>query len=140
MKIHAGKVSTLGNNAPVLPIVKKRTAQFKRVRESFEDDPSSRRPSAATTQENIDRIYQMVMNDRRLTVNYIANVMNISRERVENILQKELGVSKDSPRWVPRLLTFDQMLTRLVMSESNLAIFEADSDNFVERFLTQNEC
>ena len=49
-------------------------------------------------------------------------------------------MSKVSARWMPRLLTPDQKLTRLVMSEANLARFEADPDRFVERFLTQDEC
>ena len=39
-----------------------------------------------------------------------------------------------------QLLTFDQKLTRLVMSEANLAIFEADPGRFVERFLTKDKC
>ena len=52
----------------------------------------------------------------------------------------ELSMSKVSARWVPRLLTPDQKLTRLVMSETNLARFEADPDCFVERFFTQDEC
>ena len=77
----------------------------------------------------------MVMDIRCLTVNHIVNFMSISRERVENILHKELGVSKVSARWLPLLLTPDQMLTRLVMSEANLAMFKADPDGFVGRFL-----
>ena len=69
----------------------------------------------------------------------IADVA-ISRERVENILHKELGMSKVSARWVPRLLTPDQKHTWLVMSQANLAVFEADPDSFLERFFTQDEC
>ena len=49
-------------------------------------------------------------------------------------------MSKVSARWVPRLLTPDQKFTRLVMSEVNLARFEANPDRLVERFLTQDEC
>ena len=78
----------------------------------------------------------MVMNDRRLTISHLANVISISRERVENILHNELGMSKVSARWVLRLLTPDQKFSRLVMSEANLARLEADPD----RFLTQDEC
>ena len=81
----------------------------------------------------------MVMNDRRSTSSHLANVISISRERVENILHNELGMSKVSARWVLRLLTPDQKLTRLVISKANLARFEADPDCFVERFLTQEE-
>ena len=58
-------VSTLGDDAPALSTVKKWAAEFKRGRESLEDDPRSGRSSTATTQENIDRIHQIVMNDRR---------------------------------------------------------------------------
>ena len=70
----------------------------------------------------------------------MANVFIISREQVENILHNELGMSKVSARWLRRLLTSDQMFTRLVMSEANFARFEADPDRFVEHSLTQNEC
>ena len=139
-EIHADKVSTLGHDAPALSTVKKWAAVLKRGRESLEDYPRSGSPSTVTTQENIDRIHQMVMNDRRLTISHLANVISISRERVKNILHNELGMSKVSDRWVPRLLTPDQKLTRLVMSEANFARFEADPDRFVERFLTQDEC
>ena len=76
----------------------------------------------------------MVMNDKRLTINHSANVISISSERVENILHNELGMSKVSAQWVPQLLTPDQKLTRLVMSEANLARFEVDPDRFVEHF------
>ena len=65
--------------------------------------------------------------------------MSISRERVESILHKGLGLSQVSVRWMPRLLTSDQKLTRLVMSETNLAMFEAHPQGFVERFLIQDE-
>ena len=93
-EIHSDMASTLGDDAPVLSTVKKWAAEFKRGRESLEDDPRSGRPSIATTQEKIDRIHQMVMNDRRLTISHLANVISISRERVENILHNKLGVAK----------------------------------------------
>ena len=74
------------NDAPALSTLKKWAAEFKRGRDRFEDGPRTGRPSIATIQENIDRIHQMVTDGRRLTVNYIANGMNV--------LHKELGMSK----------------------------------------------
>ena len=41
--------------------------------------------------------------------------------------------------WVPRLLTPDRKLTRLTLSQANLAIFEADQASFLDSFLTQDE-
>ena len=79
-------VATLGDDAPALSTVKKWAAEFKWGRESLEDDQRSGRPCTATTQESINRIHQMVMDDKSLTANHIANVMSICSKRVENIL------------------------------------------------------
>ena len=49
--IHADMVATLGDDAPALSTVKKWEAEFKKGRESLEDDPRSGRPASATTQE-----------------------------------------------------------------------------------------
>ena len=76
-EIQTDMVSTLGDDALALSTVKKWAAEFKRGRESLEDDPRSGHPSTATTQENIDHIHQMVMNDRRLTISHLANIISI---------------------------------------------------------------
>ena len=52
--IHTDVISTLWDDAPALSTVKKWAAEFKRGRESLEDNPRSGRPFTATTQENID--------------------------------------------------------------------------------------
>ena len=56
-KIHANMVATLGDDTPALSTVKK-------GRESLEDDPRSGRSASATTQENINHVHHMVINDR----------------------------------------------------------------------------
>uniref|UniRef100_A0A3Q0RHJ7 Mos1 transposase HTH domain-containing protein n=1 Tax=Amphilophus citrinellus TaxID=61819 RepID=A0A3Q0RHJ7_AMPCI len=138
--IHADMVATLGGDAPTLSTVQKWAAEFKRGRERLEDDPRFKHPATATIQENTDLVHHMVMDDRRLTVNQIANAVGISQERVGNILHNKTGMSKVSARWVPRHLTPDQKRTRLVTSQVNLALFEANPDGFLERFLAQDEC
>ena len=130
----------IGDDAPALSTVQKWAAEFKRGRQNLEGDPRSGRPAMATTQENIDRVHHMVMNDRHLAVHQIANAAGISCEPVENILHNELGMSKVSARCVPWLLTPDQQHTKLVMSQANLTLFETDPAGFLERFLTQDEC
>ena len=85
-KIHADMLAALGYDVPVLLAATKWPAEFKRSRENLEDGPSSGRPSTDTNQESIDCIHQIVMDDRRLTVKHIANVM--SNYQVENILKE----------------------------------------------------
>ena len=139
--IHADMVATLGDDAPALSTVEKWAAEFKsRGRESLEDDPRSGCPVSATTQENIDHVHHMVMDDRCLTVNQKADAVAISCKRVKNILHQELGMLKVSARWVPRLLIPAQKHTKLVMSQANLTFFETNPNSFLEHFLTQDEC
>lgn len=135
--IHADMVATLGDGAPSYANVKRWAANFKMGKDSLD---RCGRPTTATTEVTISRLHRAVMDDRRLTVNQLADTVGISRERVENILHSELGMSKVSARWVPRLLTPDQKLTRLSLSQANLAIFEADQDGFLDRFVTQDVC
>ena len=60
--LHAQMVATLEDDAPALSTVQKWATDFKMGRESFEDDPRSRRPATATIQENIDHVHHMVMD------------------------------------------------------------------------------
>ena len=84
--------------------------------------------------------HRVVMDDRRLPMHQIANTVCNSHERVEKILRNELGMLQISIRRVPRLFMPDQKLTRLILSQTNLAIFEADQARFPDRFLTHDEC
>ena len=98
-----------GDNAPSFTTVKFWAAEFKRGRKSLGDDERSGRPKTATADDNIAKVHQMVLDDRRIKVREIAEVMKMSKERVCHILHQDLGMRKLSARWVPRLLTLDQL-------------------------------
>lgn len=77
------------------------------LEENLEYDPSSECPPTATTGKNFDRADYMLMNNKWLTKNQTANAINISHERVDNILHNELAsrgflamFSKLSDIWV----------------------------------------
>lgn len=77
-------------------------AEFRRAKETFEDDPMSIDPVTAI-KENINRFHHDMMVDKRLTINQMVNAVTISRERVENILPNERCMSKISARWAHHL-------------------------------------
>ncbi|GFX43007.1 histone-lysine N-methyltransferase SETMAR [Trichonephila clavipes] len=62
-------------------------AEFKRGRKSLGGDERSGRPNNATTDENIAKVHQMVLDDRRIKV---REAMNMSKERVCDILNQHL--------------------------------------------------
>uniref|UniRef100_A0A3Q0SYF5 Tc1-like transposase DDE domain-containing protein n=1 Tax=Amphilophus citrinellus TaxID=61819 RepID=A0A3Q0SYF5_AMPCI len=104
------------DDAPALSTMQRWAAQFKRGRMSVENDPRSGRPATATTQENID----LVMDDRHLTVNQIANAVVYFGGWHD--LRRLI---KSAPGWLWQV---------------NLALFEANPTGFIEHFLTQDEC
>ena len=114
-------------------------AEFKRGRQSLEDDPRPGRPVTVATPEMVNKVHDIVMTDRRVTQRYIASTVGISQERVHSILTEDLEMRKLSARWVPRLLTVDQKHTRRTLSRTNLNLFEKDPANFLNRFVTTDE-
>ena len=89
--------------------VKRWAGHFEMGKDNHEDD--DRTTATATTEENIAHVHRVMMDDRCLT------------ERVENILHNELEMLKVSAIWVLGLLMPDLRLTRLTLSQANLAIF-----------------
>ena len=75
--------------------------QVRRNKEGGEDDPRKGRPSMITTQENIRKIYDMIMTDRTITEQCIAKQLGISKKRVGVIINNHLKMIKVSAHWVP---------------------------------------
>ena len=79
------------------------------------------------------------MNDSKVKVREIAEIVFISNERVINILHTYLRMRKLSARRVPRLLTIDQKRIRVTISVQNLTYFNRNPKEFSRRFVTVDE-
>ncbi|XP_065671876.1 protein GVQW3-like [Hydra vulgaris] len=90
--------SVYGDSAPPFTTVKFWAAEFKRGRQSLGDDERSGHLKTATTDENIAKVHQTVLDDRRIKVREIAEVMNISKQRICHMLHEILGMRKLSAR------------------------------------------
>ena len=80
-----------------------------------------------------------MLADRRVKIREIADIVDISTERIQNILHERLDMRKLSARWVPRLLTVDQNPNRMTTSEQYLDMFERNPKEFQWRFVTVDE-
>ena len=112
-------------------------ADFKRGRQSLDDDPRECRSSLAITDENVDAVEMRITGDRGITVRQIAEDLRVSSGSVLAIIHERLGMSKVCSRWVPRLLTTVMRADRRACS-NELAMLEAEED-FFDRLVTGDE-
>ena len=122
-----------------LQSIKYWTAEFKRGRTSIYDEERPGRPIEVTTPEMIEKIHDILMNDRRLKVREIGEAVGISIERVQKIWNDDLDMRKLCARWVPRLLTIDHKHIRVTTSKECLAMLKRNPKEFLRRFITVDE-
>ena len=65
----------------------------------------------------IKKIHDIVLTDRRVKIREIADIVDKSTERIQNISHEKLSMRKPSARWLPRFLTVEQKRNRLTTSE-----------------------
>lgn len=78
---HTDMVATL-DDASALSTVLKWGAVFRVGKKILKDDPCFERHVTVTTEENNDRFQHVVIDDRLLTINLIANAISVSHDRV----------------------------------------------------------
>ena len=112
-KFIGAKADVYGDSSPKYSTVTKWSAEFKRGRDSLEDDPRPGCPADVISQEMIDHVERLVLNNRRIRVAKLASECGISNKSVYTIIHEHLGTSKVSPRWVPRNLNIQDRQRRV---------------------------
>jgi hypothetical protein len=81
---------------------------FMEGRGEVEDDKRPGSPSASKTEENVEKIIEIVWKDRRLSIRMIAEMVNMDREMVRQILHDQMNMRKVCAKMVSRNLTQEQ--------------------------------
>jgi histone-lysine N-methyltransferase SETMAR len=105
---HEMLVKVYGDAAVSRKTVYKWYERFRGGAESTEDEQRSGRPSTSTTDENVSKINEMILANRRLTIREISNALNISFDSVQLVLTKNLYMRRVSAKFVPRRLSQEQ--------------------------------
>lgn len=112
--------------------------RFQDGRENVEDDERSGRPSTSTTDENVEKVRAMVMNDRRITIREVADDVGISIGSCHDIFANILGMKRVAAKFVPKLLNFEQKQQRMEVAQESLNEVNVDSD-LLKRVITGDE-
>ncbi|XP_076546698.1 protein GVQW3-like [Osmia lignaria lignaria] len=111
---------------------------FKKGREEVQDSPRSGRPSMVSTDENVEKIKKMVIDNRRLSVREVSRDVEMSHMSVHNILTEVLGMRRVVARLVPKELNFLQKEHRKAVAEDMISRTSSDF-NFMKRIITGDE-
>nr|XP_027798477.1 protein GVQW3 isoform X1 [Marmota flaviventris] len=78
--------------------------RFKEGREDVRDDARSGRPVTHRTDENIQKVKDLVCSNRQLTVRMMAEELNLDKETVRLILKENLNMRKVSAKVISGIL------------------------------------
>ena len=110
-----------GDAAVTMKTVYKWFELFRSGYESVEDEERSGRSSTSKTQENVERVSEMIRSNRRLTIKETGGDLNISYGSVQNILTTYLNIRRvsakfyDAPCHTP-------LLVRQFLSNKNIMV------------------
>ena len=68
--------------------------QFKEYREDVKDDALPGRPSTSITDENIEAVKKMILDNRRITIREVADDIGISFGSCQEIFTDVLGMKR----------------------------------------------
>ena len=89
------------------------------------------------TEENVESVRRLQTEDRRITLQMIADRLNIGKQTVRRIVIEDLGKRRICKRFVPHALTTEQKQERVVYCQ-NLLLMEQD-ECFWENIITGDE-
>lgn len=120
-QIHNELVSVYGKDVMTKPGVYQWCSMFKAGRSSLDHAPGSGRPQSSLTDDNIARVDHLIREDRRRTIQDLADELGLPKTTAYRIVYEELGYRKVSARWVPKQLTDDHKVKRVEACHALLA-------------------
>ncbi|UYV61033.1 hypothetical protein LAZ67_1003193 [Cordylochernes scorpioides] len=112
--------------------------RFKEGREETADNKRSGRPSTSTTPEKVDKVLELLREDRRITVREVAKEAGISFGSTQSIMKDILRVRRLNAVLVPKDFTFDQKNAWKETASLNLEATTADPE-LLKRVITEDK-
>ncbi|UYV63712.1 hypothetical protein LAZ67_2005386 [Cordylochernes scorpioides] len=124
------------NNAPKRTTVFEWHSRFKAGRISIEDDPRQGRPTFQRTDENMQKITDLIKENPRTTL--LEQDTGISKTTIGRIVTEDLRLKKTPAKFIPRFLTNEQKLCRLATCEDMLEMTRTDPE-WKDKIITGDE-
>ncbi|UYV70838.1 hypothetical protein LAZ67_8000791 [Cordylochernes scorpioides] len=125
-------------NAPKRTTVFEWHSRFKAGRISIEDDPRQGRPTFQRTDENVQKITDLIKENPRTTLLELEQDTGISKTTIGRIVTEDLRLKKTPAKIIPRFLTNEQKLCRLATCVDMLEMTRTDPE-WKDKIITGDE-
>ncbi|UYV73520.1 hypothetical protein LAZ67_10003933 [Cordylochernes scorpioides] len=126
------------NDAPERTTVFEWHSRFKAGRISIEDDPRQGRPKFQRTDENVQKITDLIKENPRTTLLELEQDTGISKTTIGRIVTEDLKLKKTPAKFIPRFLTNEQKLCRLATCEDMMEMTRTDPE-WKDKIITGDE-
>ena len=92
----------------------------------------------STTDENIEAMNKIILDNRRITIREVADNVNISFSSCQAFFMDVLGMKHVVPKIVQKLLNFEQKQRRIEIAQEMLTSFNYDPD-LLQKVITGDE-
>jgi hypothetical protein len=113
-------------------------SRFKASWVSIEDEERSGRPSTSKTTENVEKIWELIHENRRRTIHELSDTIEISCGGCQEILTENLNLCCIATKFIPQLLTNNQKQQRINMCLELREKAEEDP-TFISRIIMSDE-
>jgi len=111
---------------------------FRDGRKDTEDDPRSGRATECRNDNNVEKIFQLLLQNRHLSLRILADEVNIGKDTMGKIVVEDLRKRKICSRFVPHSLTPEQKARRTAACRDLIATADSDPD-FFKKTVTGDE-
>ncbi|UYV66856.1 hypothetical protein LAZ67_4003113 [Cordylochernes scorpioides] len=126
------------NDAPKRTTVFEWHSRFKAGRISIEDDPRQGRPKFQRTDENVQKITDLIKENPRTTLLELEQDTGISKTTIGRIVTEDLKLKKTPEKFIPRFFTNEQKLCRLATCEDMMEMTRTDPE-WKDKIITGDE-
>ncbi|UYV74112.1 hypothetical protein LAZ67_11002145 [Cordylochernes scorpioides] len=126
------------NDAPKRTTVFEWHSRFKAGRISIEYDPRQGRPKFQRTDENVQKITDLIKENPRTTLLELEQDTGISKTTIGRIVTEDLKLKKTPAKFIPRFLTNEQKLCRLATCEDMMEMTRTDPE-WKDKIITGDE-
>ncbi|XP_028047733.1 protein GVQW3-like [Monomorium pharaonis] len=108
---------------------------FKKGLKKVEDAPRSGRPSTSTTDDNVEKVKEIVLENRHASLRERAGELNIAYGSAQHIMVDILGMKRVAARLVPKDLNFVQKQFQKTVAQEMISEV-TDDPTMMKRIIT----